>query len=379
MNTPKIQSVEPKPKRLWFQFSLRTLLLLFVVLGSSLAVFGALGIVVFILTVGLSLFLHEVKSWWSLTHLALGVLGLLCLIGLLIPATSTSHVAGNRNACFNNLKQIALAMHNYHQSNGCFPPAYIADQTGKPMHSWRVLILPYLNQNDLYKAYDFTEPWDGPKNKKLLASRPSLFACRSDPDAGERGSTRTSYFAVVGPNAAWAGVKPRTIGDFAGKTSDTIMLIEAADSGIDWTEPRDLSLNAIGAAETMPPAISVWSNHGHRADFFWTYDYHTAVNAATVDGSVLAIPSDGLLTENLRTILPIGGCKEQEIYSFEDKHSHETQHLNWPNIASLAVWLLSVGTLLTHAVRSRKVRSGLPQSPQSNLLSTGSTSGPLVE
>ena len=71
-------------------------------------------------------------------------------------------------------------------------------------------------------------------------------------------------------------------------------------------------------------------------------------------------------------MLQIGGFKEGE---FGDP----VRRLNWPNIASLAVWLLSVGTLLTHAVRSRKVRSGLPQSPQSNLLSTGSTSGPPVE
>ena len=74
----------------------------------------------------------------------------------------------------NNLKQIAMALQCYHQANGCFPPAYIADKTGKPMHSWRVLILPYLDRDDLYKAYNFTEPWDGPNNKKLATSRPDL-------------------------------------------------------------------------------------------------------------------------------------------------------------------------------------------------------------
>ena len=74
--------------------------------------------------------------------------------------------AGRRSICENNLRQIALALQNYHQANGCFPPAYVADKNGKPMHSSRMLILPYVGFDDLYKAYDFTEPWDGPNNKK---------------------------------------------------------------------------------------------------------------------------------------------------------------------------------------------------------------------
>ena len=117
--------------------------------------------------------------------------------------------AGRRAACANNLHEIALALHQYHQANGCFPPAYIADKSGKPMHSWRILILPFLDRNDLYKAYDFSEPWNGPNNKKLLATRPNVFACPSDPSVGRGGATQTSYVAVVGSGAAWAGEKPR--------------------------------------------------------------------------------------------------------------------------------------------------------------------------
>ena len=161
---PQPTAPPPRPP---FQFTLRALLLLFVVLASSLAVFGGWGIVVFGLVVGVAIYLNQIKSWWSLTYLALAALCLMCLM----PAVATSHVAGNRAACGDNLKHIAMALHKYRQANGCFPPAYIADKNGKPMHSWRVLILPYLDQDALYKAYDFTEPWDGPTNKKLLALR----------------------------------------------------------------------------------------------------------------------------------------------------------------------------------------------------------------
>src|SRR5271157_339454 len=173
------QPAESPPQRPDFQFSLRTLLLLFVVLGSSLAVFGAWGIVVFAIVVGLAIYLHEIKSLASLATLALVVLCLMCLIGMLLPVGSV-HEAARRAQCLNNLKEIAAALQAYHQANGCFPPAYVADKNGKPMHSWRVLILPYLDLDTLYKAYDFTQPWDGPNNKKLLLGQLREFTCPSD-------------------------------------------------------------------------------------------------------------------------------------------------------------------------------------------------------
>ena|SRR5271157_353196 len=138
------QPTESPPQRPGFQFQLRTMLLLFVVLGSSLAVFGAWGIVVFALTVGLAIYLHKVESLRSLVYIALALLCLTCLIGMLVlPAVNNVH-DGYRGSCLNRLLEIGLALHRYHQANGCFPPAYIADKNGKPMHSWRVLILPYM-------------------------------------------------------------------------------------------------------------------------------------------------------------------------------------------------------------------------------------------
>ncbi len=167
------QPAVPEPERPGFQYSLTTLLLLFVVLGSSLAVFGAWGIVVFALTVGLAIYLHRVESLWSLTELALVVLCLMCLLTcLLLPAVQSAGRVARRAVCQNNLKQIALALLYYHQTNGCFPPAYLADKNGKPMHSWRVLILPYLEQNSLYEQYRFDEPWDGCSYKLMYGKLP---------------------------------------------------------------------------------------------------------------------------------------------------------------------------------------------------------------
>ena len=155
-------------------------------------------------------------------------------------------------------------------------------------------------------------------------------------------STQTSYVAVVGPNAAWAGEKPRKLADFGEDASNTIMLIEVTNSGIAWAEPRDLSLDTLGAADGKSPALALTSNHGRREEFFFTYDHGSGVHVAMADGSVRFLRTGNRSTEELRKLLQIGGFKEER-----SSGRLRERHLNWPNIAALAVWLLSVGTLLT--------------------------------
>jgi len=87
------------------------------------------------------------------------------LVALLLPAVQSAREAARRAQCSNNLKQIALAFHNYHDTYRTFPPAYIPDEDGNPKHSWRVLILPFLEQRALYEQYNFDEPWDSPNNR----------------------------------------------------------------------------------------------------------------------------------------------------------------------------------------------------------------------
>jgi prepilin-type processing-associated H-X9-DG protein len=261
-----------------------------------------------------------------------------------------------------NLKQIVVALQSYHASHGCFPPAYLADKNGKPMHSWRTLILPYMDCAGLYQLYDFTEPWDGPKNRKLLAFRPACYACPRDPPANTSRDQQTNYFAVVGPNSAWAGDRPRKAGDFLGKDSDTIMVVEVAKSGVGWSEPRDCSCDSLRAPSEASGALDLSSNHGSRTDFFYTYNRNPEVNVAFADGHVFCLQYDGITPANLRKMLQIGGCTEEIMDAWNDIFVSEPQ-LNWPNIAALAVWLLSVGTLLTCAVRSRKPVSVPPTVP----------------
>ncbi len=178
-----------------------------------------------------------------------------------------------------------------------------------------------------------------------------MYACPSDHSACAAGAIQTSYVAVVGPQAAWAGEKSRKLTDFR-RTRNTIMVVEVANSGIPWSEPRDLSLDTLGAAEDKSPALALSSKHGRRKEFFFTYDYGSGVNVAMADGSVHFLRIGNRSPDDLRKLLQIGGFKDEET-------GDPARHPNWPNIAALAVWLLSVGTLLTCAVRSRKPRAAV--------------------
>ena len=345
---PQPTSPPPPPR---FQFTLRTLLLLFVVLGSSLALFGAWGIVVFGLVVGLAIYLREAEFLWPSLMLLIFLLVLLfAVLALVMPQANQAREASCRTTCANNLYEIASALHRYHRTHGCFPPAYVADKDGKAMHSWRVLLLPYLDQRPLYHMFVLAEPWDGPKNKRWSATPLRTFACPDDGVDLVQNPLQTSYLAVVGANTAWAGEKPTKLADFGKDASTTILLVEVTHSGIAWAEPKDILLEAIGGdSQSGPPALA--SKHGRREGFFVTYDYGACIHVAMVDGHVQLLRLGNRSPEELRKLLQIGGCKEESLGSPEVRP-------NWPNIAALAVWLLSVGTLLVGAVRSRKARVG---------------------
>ncbi len=168
---------------------------------------------------------------------------------ILLPALSSSREAARRSQSMNNLKQIALAMHNFHDTYKAFPAGYSADADGKPLLSWRVHILPFIEQAELYDQFHLNEPWDSPHNKTLIEKMPATYRApgsRSPPGT-------TNYLGVGGADGVF--VRPRG-GEGADRllgtgmahitdgTSNTIMTVEAPDElAIIWTRPGDFSPN----------------------------------------------------------------------------------------------------------------------------------------
>ena len=138
-----------------------------------------------------------------------------------------------------NLKLLMLAMHNYHDIHGHFPPAVVMGPDGKTPHSWRVELLPVLDQKGLYEQYKMNEPWDSLTNLKVLAQMPDFFRSPyADPKSANSG-----YFAFVGRGTVFEGSEGIKIREITDGTSNTAMLVEAKRN-IPWTKPEDIAFDA---------------------------------------------------------------------------------------------------------------------------------------
>ena len=143
----------------------------------------------------------------------------------------------------NNLKQLILAMHNYNDRVGHFITPAIYSKDGKPLLSWRVALLPYVEQGPLFQQFHLDEPWDSPHNKTLIAKMPALFHPPVSRLKIQEG--RTNYVLPVGPGTAFAGPKPMKFpNDIPDGTSCTIGILEVNDNqAVIWTKPDDLPFN----------------------------------------------------------------------------------------------------------------------------------------
>ncbi|MCE5268603.1 MAG: DUF1559 domain-containing protein [Planctomycetaceae bacterium] len=160
------------------------------------------------------------------------------LVSLVALPLRFARASASKMQSVNNLKQIALAMHNYAQANKQqFPPAVLYGPDGKTPYSWRIAILPYLDGGKkLYDQYHFDEPWDGPHNRTLIDKMPPVYRLPlSGTPAG-----RTNYLLPVGNGAGFNLHEPVSFKDIKDGTSNTIMVVEVDDQhAVVWTKPED--------------------------------------------------------------------------------------------------------------------------------------------
>lgn len=169
-------------------------------------------------------------------------------VALLLPAVQAFREAAQRMQSSNNLKQIALAMHNHHDTYRSLPPAYSQSKEGKPLLSWRVHILPFIEEQQLYSEFHLDEPWDSEHNKKLIARMPKIYQS----PGGNAQPGRTQYLAIGGEKGIFPKPSAATEGHTGGVRfaevtdglSNTIMAIEAGpDSAEIWTKPEEFVPN----------------------------------------------------------------------------------------------------------------------------------------
>jgi prepilin-type processing-associated H-X9-DG protein len=209
------------------------------------------------------------------------------VIALLIHAVHKEHDADLQLQCLNNLEHIALALHSYHSVYGRFPPAVVRDHTGKPLYSWRVLLLEFLDEPQLHRDFHLDEAWDSPHNKTLLGRMPGVFA---HPDSDE---STTLYQALTGPGTAFEDPEGQTLATFTDGPERTLVVVEGAQS-VPWTEPVDLTFDPKGP---LPQFGNL-----HAGGF----------NAAFADGSVRFLEAN-CSERTLRALITRNGGEQIEL------------------------------------------------------------------
>ena len=216
---------------------------------------------------------------------------ILVLIGLTLPPLGMGREQARVATCLNNIRSVALSLLSKVQKDGSLPHAVVNDKSGKPLNSWRVSILPYLDEGTVYDRYDWNEPWSGPKNSLLQLSRIDVLACPSDPLL-RNDTSQTNYFAIVGPETAWPEDRGLPYNEITDGAENTILLLEAHSGSVRWSEPRDLSMDE--AVELLRGQIPDRLAH-HRYDnpgYFYRSPPKTSrgVHAAFADGTVRFLP-----------------------------------------------------------------------------------------
>ena len=167
--------------------------------------------------------------------------GVTQLTAALAQPVNVAREAARRAQSSNNLKQLALTIHNYHDTYRKFPLAATRSKDGKPLLSWRVQILPFLGEDELYKQFHLDETWDSEHNRKLIEKMPKTLA---SPLANLMEPGKTVYLAPAAEGTAFGGKEALQFSKIVDGTSNTIMIVEATpEKAVVWTKPDDLNVD----------------------------------------------------------------------------------------------------------------------------------------
>jgi len=192
---------------------------------------------------------------WAIAGIVVAVLGVLCCVGvvplmllggLMLPAVGAARGAARRAQCTNNLKQLGLGFHNHHDVYSRLPTT-TADKDGTPLVSWRLPLMPFVEQQAIYEAYDKKEKYDSAANQAIANTSLDMLVCPSDTMASPSSS---SYHAVFSNSKApqhtmFVLDEPARFADVVDGLSNTIMSVEATGINSSWAAPQDLQMEGL--------------------------------------------------------------------------------------------------------------------------------------
>ena len=215
------------------------------------------------------------------------------LFGIWILAPTIVQLKKHRDiaACKQNLKRIARALNAYAADYGTYPPPVTRDAAGTPMHSWRVLILPYLGEKRLYEAYDFNKPWNAPENSSLQGRIPGVYVSPASTKAGVVGES--SYMLITGPRTLFPPARPISRSAIGDGAENTLLVVETNNATLPWLDPSDLDVTI------LPASIGLLGGIGG--------SHAGGATVAFADGEARWLPSDTTKSVIDSLITPNGG------------------------------------------------------------------------
>ena len=258
------------------------------------------------------------RKWLNRFAIAVFVAGLLASllvmgnVGYLILTDQFDPHGTRESSSRGNLHQIGIALHNYTEVYGTFPPAAIDDASGRPQVSWRTLLLPFVEERPLYEKYRFDRPWNDPSN--ALARTTSLAVYHSNLNRYDSGHL-TSYVVVTSrrrmrasEQTAFPGNKPVSFSDVKDDKFSTIVVVEIRNTNIEWSEPRDIDIDTLTTDLDAPNAI----------------DLDNGVLVAFANASTRRLPP-GMTLAEFKTLLTIAGGEAPPEFSLEDRRARRKE------------------------------------------------------
>lgn len=234
------------------------------------------------------------KQVWISLALGMVLFGILAASMMVLqPGLKSMQEQRNLVGCRNNIQKIAIALQSYCDKHGTYPPPVITDAAGKPLYSWRVLLLPFLGYPDLAKDFNYNEAWDSSQNMAVVRRMPSVFASPASADA--QGMGETTYMLLTGNNTLFPPTGPLSSKDVSDPPGETLLVVEVRNGGLSWTQPGDIDVAKLKYQISAAGKDAVGGNHKGGAV------------VATVDGKSAVLP-ERLAGSTFRALVtPAGG------------------------------------------------------------------------
>ena len=231
----------------------------------------------------------------AISGIVLGCLGsvlslIVIPIALLLPAIQAARAAARLEMSRQQLKEVGFAVLAYQSQNGSLPAAFTTDEDGRPLESWRVAVLPYLEQKALYDRFDHSQSWNSRGNAELADNAPEVYVAPGD-DSND--GSETNVVAIVGDETLWPADRQVDLRRIPDGPATTLLLVNLAGTGIKWSEPRDLSVKEFLAAVRRESGAGP---HAYRGRFLILMG----------DGNVRTFESD-ILPQHLEAMLTRAG------------------------------------------------------------------------